>query len=134
MPHLSLPTGLGQRFPRAKARDSSMNAEPTTIDSAEFVPVQKLSDTALADIRRRFHQRVRASKEFQQFIAQLAQARTAARSELIPLSEKQFFEDSLENSVWPRLTSIDAKGDLIKDYYLNEVFRITVDYCETLKR
>jgi carboxyl-terminal processing protease len=134
VPHLNLPTGLKQRFSRIKDGDSRERAEPSTIDSAEFVPVQKHSDTVLADIRRRFHQRVRTSQEFQKFIALLAQARTAEGSKLIPLSEKQFFEDSLADSVWPRVTSIDAKGDLIRDYYLNEVFRITADYCEALKR
>lgn len=105
---------------------------------AAFRPLNLVTPQIVALLRQKSAQRVAASPEFQKELQRIAHYKKQKERKAVPLNEQEFMalrkQDTKLEDIFNEEDQQPEDGHVVKrDYYLNEVLAITVDYLKLLQ-
>jgi carboxyl-terminal processing protease len=117
--------------------DLDYPVEFDTVDPAQYSKVGQLDDQIKIKLRNNSKKRVAKSEKFQRELRRIKSYLEQKESKTISLNEEKFFarrkEFSREKEDEKVMEDqVNQKDDIKRDYYLDEVFDITVDYMKSL--
>jgi len=104
--------------------------------ATDFTPKQFVSPQLIAELRRRSELRIRENEDFAKQLERIALYREARERRSTPLNEEKYMEEvqRFNTDEWEReeLEEVIGREKKIKrDFYVDEVLAITVDYIKT---